>query len=338
MRAVVCRQLCYRYDNLQRITVSTFVPRTSTDPTMYSYCLLSLSFLSVAFASAWTAKRFSQHSTMEQKGSTSLHKPPISMRIDQGPYKIVWKYFKDVIQTAPTITWCNPTAVDMNSNNRSDMGTISNDQLSAVFNSKNNVQYELMSIPDRGKVPTHAIYGTLLKESCIERYDVYRLKWRLLIPTTTTNIATSDELSMPDIVAVVTIGTDLDGHNHIVHGGILALIIDDVLGFGYYATLLQEHELRLASNSYNNSATNDDFDSDVVAVTANLNINYRVPVPAGSTCIVEATLVSNSDQKGRRIEKDKFHWQVELKSNDRSVTYCQATSLYVIPKRHLLLK
>jgi acyl-coenzyme A thioesterase PaaI-like protein len=206
-------------------------------------------------------------------------------------------------------------------------------------------KYVLMPIPERGTVSTHAIHGTLFKKCCIERYDVYRREQNTIKAAATTT-STDTEQVVPsqvpesagaDVVAVVTLGSNLDGHNNIVHGGVLALVIDDVLGFGYFAVLLQEdEELRLGKNtSINDGTTAEAFRSNVIAVTANLNINYRAPVPSNSTVVVEATLVRNVESAETRREKNKFHWNVEVVSLDCATTYCQATSLYVIPKKQL---
>jgi uncharacterized protein (TIGR00369 family) len=103
------------------------------------------------------------------------------------------------------------------------------------------------------------------------------------------------------VVAVVQIGASLDGHEGVVHGGILALLIDDVLGFGYEAL------------------------GDVpMAVTANLNINYIAPVPANTTVLVVADLL--------RREGRKLYWEVRVVSTDRKTLFCNATSLFIIPR------
>lgn len=151
--------------------------------------------------------------------------------------------------------------------------------------------YERMDLPDRANVSTHVIYGALLKESLVEVYQVYK---------NTDTQQHGDEV----VVAVVKLGHALDGHSGVVHGGILALLIDDVLGFGYEAL----------------------DDSISLAVTANLSINYTTPVPAGSLLWISAQLVS---RQGR-----KLHWKIQVTSmTDRSVVYCQATSLYIIPRQ-----
>jgi acyl-coenzyme A thioesterase PaaI-like protein len=181
-----------------------------------------------------------------------------------------------------------------------------------------------MPIPDRAKAETHAIYGALLKANCIERYEVYRARRQSQIA----DAITASAEALPNVVAVVTVGSHLDGHSQIVHGGIIALIVDDILGFGYYAVLMDEKE----SLGGKNDGIINDY-TDVIAVTANLNINFRAPISSGSTFVVEASLISDIDKQERRTDQNKFHWDVQVKSPDRSLTYCQATSLFVIPKQ-----
>jgi acyl-coenzyme A thioesterase PaaI-like protein len=230
------------------------------------------------------------------------------------------KFVKLEILSATCTTLCSPLFVTTDGNTESTSTNKNKPPLSAIDFS----QYELMAIPDRGKLETHAIYGSLLKPKCIERYEVYRTRRRSQT-TETLNVATE---SLPDVVAIVTLGENLDGHVRIVHGGIIALIIDDILGFGYYAVLMNE----LESFVGNNLGAVDDY-TDAIAVTANLNINFRAPIPSGSTFVVEATLVSDCNALQPRTNRNKFHWDVQVKSLDHSLTFCQATSLYVIPKQ-----
>lgn len=149
--------------------------------------------------------------------------------------------------------------------------------------------YIEMKVPDKALVSSHVIYGQLLKENLIESYTVYKL-------STVTSETTGGEV----VVASVKLGGALDGHPNVVHGGILALLIDDILGFGYEA-------LRVPA-----------------AVTANLNVNYRAAVPAGSLIIVSAILV---ERKGRKLT-----WRVRVESPDQQKLYCEATSVFVIPR------
>jgi uncharacterized protein (TIGR00369 family) len=146
--------------------------------------------------------------------------------------------------------------------------------------------FAYIPVPQSVLESSHIIYGQLLQDDLVESYRVYRKLHR-----------TEND---PVVVGAVQLGTSLNGHEGVVHGGILALLLDDILGFGFYALEIP------------------------YAVTANLNINYRRPVPEGSTVRIYAYL---QQQEGR-----KLRWQVEMKSPDGKITYCDATSLFVIPK------
>ena len=93
--------------------------------------------------------------------------------------------------------------------------------------------------------------------------------------------------------------------------------MDDALGFGYEAL----------------------DDGIELAVTANLNMDFRSPCPAGSMIRIAAYL---TERTGRKLV-----WKVRVTSPPSSaavsndgdsdgdeVLYCEATSVYVIPKSH----
>lgn len=292
------------------------------------YRFVTLSILSVACVSAWTTR---QDVTTRTPCTTKLLQPYKSKSHDID----VWRFIYGAFHSTPFMTRCHTLEYEIDPHSSTAI------QSELIYNGE---KYELMPIPDRGKVSTHAIHGTLFKESCIERYDVYRRRRRprdddgaVTARVDNTKEIRSDCNNHADVVAIVTFGSDLDGHKNIVHGGIIALIIDDVLGFGYFAILLQEYECRLETNSRSNNGTlEESFDPDVVAVTANLNINYRAPVPTNSAVVVEATLVRNDETGESRRERNKFYWNVKVTSLDPTTTYCQATSLYVVPKRQII--
>jgi acyl-coenzyme A thioesterase PaaI-like protein len=147
--------------------------------------------------------------------------------------------------------------------------------------------YQQMEIPDRAQVPGHALFGVLIGKDLIESYEVYK---RPQEDTESENV----------LVVLVKFGTRLDGHSGVVHGGILSLIFDDALGFGYEA--LGVH----------------------MAVTANLKVDFRAPVPAGAKVRVDAQL---EYREGR-----KLFWKAQMTSLDKSILYAEATSLYIVPR------
>jgi len=77
-----------------------------------------------------------------------------------------------------------------------------------------------------------------------------------------------------EAVAVVHVGRGLCGHEGVVHGGLLASLLDESLA-------------RVAINNL----------PDKVGVTANLNINYRAPTFADQFIVIRTTLVSASGRK-----------------------------------------
>lgn len=87
-----------------------------------------------------------------------------------------------------------------------------------------------------------------------------------------------------------------------VHGGILSLILDDFLGFGFKALGVP------------------------MAVTANLNVDFRAPVFAGTEARIQAQL---EHREGR-----KLYWKVQMMSMDDETLYAECTSLYIIPRSH----
>jgi acyl-coenzyme A thioesterase PaaI-like protein len=190
--------------------------------------------------------------------------------------------------------------------------------------------YVQMKLPDRAKAATHAIYGALLQHNLIEQYDVYRVvelppSVSQQPPEDSHDSASTFQDGQDIVTAVVKLAYGLDGHHGVVHGGILALIIDDVLGIGNFALST------MPTNGGTSTSSSDDARPAAIveyAVTANLNVNYTAPVPSGSTVLVTATLVQPSLPPHPR----KLHWVVSVTSLDESVTYCRASSLYIIPR------
>lgn len=89
-----------------------------------------------------------------------------------------------------------------------------------------------------------------------------------------------------------------------MHGGILALLVDDVLGFSYEA-----------------------LGNVKMAVTANLNVDYRQPVPADTTISIQTFLVERT--------KRKLVWKAKVvDAYDDSLIYCEVSSVFVIPREH----
>ncbi|XP_017280463.1 acyl-coenzyme A thioesterase THEM4 [Kryptolebias marmoratus] len=105
-------------------------------------------------------------------------------------------------------------------------------------------------------------------------------------------------------VCIFQAGHLLEGPPGHVHGGAIATIIDTVTGT--HASLLC-----------------------APVVTANLNINYRSPIPLGSTVLIESTL---DEQEGK-----KTFISCKITSTDGSKLHTEATALFVsVSVSHLL--
>ncbi|KAJ1659509.1 hypothetical protein IWQ61_001416 [Dispira simplex] len=97
------------------------------------------------------------------------------------------------------------------------------------------------------------------------------------------------------------LGRSLCGHDGIIHGGLLATIIDEAFA-------------RLAFP----------FLPGYSGFTANLNLNYRAPVPADHVAVV----IMRVD----KVEGRKAYLTATMKSLDGSVQFLEATSLFIAPK------
>mmetsp|Transcript_22996 Transcript_22996/g.54580 ORF Transcript_22996/g.54580 Transcript_22996/m.54580 type:complete len:365 (+) Transcript_22996:34-1128(+) len=164
--------------------------------------------------------------------------------------------------------------------------------------------YARMKIPDRGTDNGHAIFGVLHNEGLIERYEIWKKKENENEEQEREDVQQRTAASLSDdenvIVAFVSFGHRLNGHVGIVHGGILSLVVDDLCGFAFEAIGVQH------------------------AVTANLSLNYRSPVPENTTMKITIQL--------HKREGRKLYWTVQMTSLDGTRLYVEATSLYIVPR------
>lgn len=153
--------------------------------------------------------------------------------------------------------------------------------------------YERMNPPLRMLEDSHAV-GQMLRPDMIEQYEIYK---RLDSAATSLN---DPNASANIVTAMLKFGDSLDGHPGVVHGGILALVLDDIFGFSYEAIGVP------------------------MAVTANLNLDYRAPLPAGSNVLIQVQL----DRRDNR----KLFFKAEITSLNGDIVYTEATCLYIIPR------
>ena len=108
------------------------------------------------------------------------------------------------------------------------------------------------------------------------------------------------------LVTISYLGTDLCGHAGIVHGGLLATILDESLARCCFAALPNR-----------------------IGMTANLNINYRAPVPAGSYIVLRAKTVKVDGRKA---------WvegclESLVTEGEKPILYAEATALFIEPRQ-----
>ncbi|OTB03042.1 hypothetical protein M426DRAFT_60987, partial [Hypoxylon sp. CI-4A] len=107
------------------------------------------------------------------------------------------------------------------------------------------------------------------------------------------------------LVSLLYLGDELCGHPGIVHGGLLATILDEGLGRCCFAALPQK-----------------------IGLTANLNVNYRAPAPAGSYVVLKAATT--------RVEGRKAWVEGRLETlvaeGETPTVLAEATALFVMPK------
>lgn len=107
------------------------------------------------------------------------------------------------------------------------------------------------------------------------------------------------------LVSVFYLGADLTGHPGIVHGGMLATLLDEGLARCCFPALPNK-----------------------VGVTANLNINYRRPAPAGTFFVLRAT---TTKVEGRKAYVEG-HIETLAEDGRESVVLVEASALFVEPK------
>ena len=108
------------------------------------------------------------------------------------------------------------------------------------------------------------------------------------------------------LVSITHLGDELCGHSGIVHGGLLATLLDEGLARCCFAALPHN-----------------------VGMTATLDINYRNPTPAGSYVVLRA---ATTKVEGR---KAWVEGRVEtlVREGETPVVLADATALFVSPKQ-----
>lgn len=108
------------------------------------------------------------------------------------------------------------------------------------------------------------------------------------------------------LVSISYLGTDLCGHPGIVHGGLLATMLDEGMARCCFAALPNK-----------------------LGMTASLNINYRSPVPAGAFIVLRA---KTTKVEGRKAWVEG-HIETLVAEGEKPVVLVEASALFVEPRQ-----
>jgi adenylylsulfate kinase len=108
------------------------------------------------------------------------------------------------------------------------------------------------------------------------------------------------------LVAISYLGSDLCGHPSIVHGGFLATMLDEGMGRCCFGALPNK-----------------------IGMTANLNINYRTPAPAGAFVVLRAR---TTKVEGRKAWVEA-HIETLVGEGEKPVVLVEASSLFIEPRQ-----
>ncbi|KNC98102.1 uncharacterized protein SPPG_06511 [Spizellomyces punctatus DAOM BR117] len=110
---------------------------------------------------------------------------------------------------------------------------------------------------------------------------------------------------MTECVAVLHVGERLSGHDKIVHGGVLATLMDEMIARSTIPSLPYQ-----------------------TGFTANLTLNYRKPVEVNQFIVLRSKL--------NKLDGRKAYGEAKIESLDGQTTFVEATALFVSPKQALL--
>ena len=167
-----------------------------------------------------------------------------------------------------------------------------------VTNKKNTTDYVKIDLKDVDGWnllnSRHVVFGALWGKGLIERYDVYRVK----------NLDGRSTSSDRELIFVkVKLGNKLNGHDGVVHGGIVSMLLDETIGWGY--------EYLQSLSNYNS-----------LGFTANLNVDFRSPLLQNSDVTIR---VYHNKTKGRKV-----YFSASMQSVDGRTIFAEATALFLM--------
>ncbi|KAJ3190023.1 hypothetical protein HDU85_000314 [Gaertneriomyces sp. JEL0708] len=110
---------------------------------------------------------------------------------------------------------------------------------------------------------------------------------------------------MTECIAVLHVGDRLCGHDKIVHGGVLATLMDEMIARSTIPSLPYQ-----------------------TGFTVNLNVNYRKPVESDQFIVMRSKL--------SKLDGRKAFGEAKIESIDGTKLYVEATGIFVSPRQALL--
>ncbi|CAO3658336.1 unnamed protein product [Umbelopsis vinacea] len=175
------------------------------------------------------------------------------------------------------------------------LGALAGSSLTAYYY-MNTVDYHPVALTSDENYPIEIKLSRMVLQNCNLTATTLRGKDKVVISPLV--FYTNDH---KDVTIVVHLGRSLCGHDKIVHGGMLAVLLDEALACVALPALPFK-----------------------TGFTANLNIDYRLPVKADQWVVLRGKLIQ---QEGRKAWVEGW-----IESADGEHKFTEAKSLYISPK------
>ena len=223
-------------------------------------------------------------------------------------------------------------------------------------------RYQRVVLPDNLLQSHHAVFGKsglLGAEGSLERFDIWYHPPRRRQPAPGGKQTPSRNQNAELVVFDLQVGHKMTGHEGLVHGGIISLLFDEAIGWGYQC-FAHESQCRGRGDGSHKRRHVDkrpaidqailvqwkDLDATPPAVTANLNVTYKRPLPAGQRCLLRVYHVRSEGRKhhfdaslemcrrntygnNMRVNSSKTADIHEQRTNATGIIYAEATCLMV---------
>merc|ERR1712087_58572 len=118
----------------------------------------------------------------------------------------------------------------------------------------------------------------------------------------------NDEASS-SVAGIYVLGCSLCGHSGLIHGGVTAMALDDTFGLCYYQGMRKSTLRPDAGRGF----------------TANLDVNYRKPLPCAQRVVVHARI--------ERVEGRKVYMAGCIMDLSGQTKYAEAKALFIVARK-----